>query len=120
MAKAGVEGRLTTRADASKHQGDFRKVVEGVNDTLDAVIGPLTVAARCVDQISKGQIPEKITARYAGDFNTLKDNLNTCIDAINRLVEDAGMLSKAAVEGDLSTRADATRHQGDFRRSWKG
>ena len=41
LAKAGVEGRLATRADASKHQGDFRKIVDGVNQTLDAVIGPV-------------------------------------------------------------------------------
>jgi methyl-accepting chemotaxis protein len=31
LTKAAVEGKLATRADATKHQGDFRKVVEGVN-----------------------------------------------------------------------------------------
>ena len=45
LSQAAVEGKLSTRADASKHEGDFRKIVEGVNDTLDAVIGPLNVAA---------------------------------------------------------------------------
>ncbi|MBL0277307.1 MAG: MCP four helix bundle domain-containing protein [Anaeromyxobacter sp.] len=120
LAKAGVEGRLATRADASKHQGDFRKVVAGVNDTLDAVIGPLNVAARYVDQISKGQIPEKITASYAGDFNTIKENLNRCVDAVNRLVTDAGMLAQAGVEGRLATRADASRHEGDFKKVVEG
>jgi methyl-accepting chemotaxis protein len=39
LTKAAVEGKLATRADAAKHQGDFRKIVEGVNQTLDAVIG---------------------------------------------------------------------------------
>jgi chemotaxis protein histidine kinase CheA len=39
-----------------QHQGDYRKVVEGVNNTLDAVIGPLNVAADYVDKISKGNI----------------------------------------------------------------
>ncbi|MBL0274585.1 MAG: hypothetical protein IPQ24_00510 [Anaeromyxobacter sp.] len=115
-----MEGRLATRADASKHQGDFRKVVAGVNDTLDAVIGPLNVAARYVDQISKGQIPEKITASYAGDFNTIKENLNRCVDAVNRLVTDAGMLAQAGVEGRLATRADASRHEGDFKKVVEG
>jgi methyl-accepting chemotaxis protein len=120
LAQAGVEGRLGTRADASKHQGDFRKVVQGVNDTLDAVIGPLNVAARCVDQISKGQVPPRITDSYAGDFNTIKDNLNRCIDAVNKLVSDAGALAQAGVEGRLSTRADASKHEGDFRKIVEG
>ncbi len=116
LAKAAVEGRLATRADATRHQGDYRKIVEGVNQTLDAVIGPLNVAASYVDQISKGAIPAKITDSYNGDFNVIKNNLNLCIDAVNNLVADAGVLSKAAVEGRLATRADASKHQGDYRR----
>jgi len=115
LAQAGVQGNLAVRADLSKHQGDFRSIVEGVNQTLDAVIGPLNVAAKYVDRIAEGDIPEKIVDEYHGDFNVLKSNLNTCIDAVNALVADAAMLSKAAVEGKLATRADVTKHQGDFR-----
>jgi len=45
LAKAAADGKLATRADAGTHQGDYRKIVQGVNETLDAVIGPLNVAA---------------------------------------------------------------------------
>ena len=120
LSKAAVEGKLATRADASKHQGDFQKVVKGVNDCLDSVIGPLNVAAEYVDRISKGDVPPKITDNYNGDFNEIKNNLNRCIDAVNALVTDAGILSKAAVEGKLATRADATKHHGDFQKIVKG
>ena len=120
LANAALAGKLATRADASKHLGDYRKVVQGVNDTLDAVIGPLNVSADYVDKISKGNIPEKITDTYNGDFNTIKTNLNRCIDAVNRMAADATMLTKAAVEGKLATRADATKHEGDFRKIVQG
>jgi methyl-accepting chemotaxis protein len=116
LAKAAVEGKLATRADASKHQGDYRKIVEGVNQTLDAVIGPLNVSAEYVDRISKGNLPPKITDTYNGDFNEIKNNLNNCIDNINALVTETGLLGKASAEGKLSTRADASKHQGDYRR----
>ncbi len=114
LAKAAVEGKLSTRADASKHQGDYAAIVRGVNDTLDAVIGPLNVAAEYVDRISKGDIPAKISDSYNGDFNEIKNNLNQCIDAVSALVADAKLLAKAAVEGKLSTRADASKHRGDY------
>src|ERR1017187_3869471 len=120
LAKAAVEGKLATPAHAAKHQGDYRKIVEGVNQTLDAVIGPLNVAADYVDKISKGAIPAKISDQYNGDFNTIKNNLNNCIDNINALVADAGLLMKAAVEGKLATRADAAKHQGDYRKIVEG
>ena len=78
------------------------------------------MSAEYVDRISKGDIPPKITDTYNGDFNEIKNNLNTCIDAVNALVADAGLLTKAAVEGKLATRADATKHQGDFRKVVEG
>ena len=120
LVEAAVAGKLSTRADAAKHGGDFRKIVEGVNTTLDAVIGPLNVAADCVDKISKGNIPARITDNYNGDFNTIKNNLNTCIDAVDALVSDANLLVEAAVAGKLSTRADAAKHGGDFRKIVEG
>ncbi|MDY0074201.1 MAG: methyl-accepting chemotaxis protein [Thauera sp.] len=116
LSQAAIDGRLATRADAARHQGDFRRIVEGVNGTLDAVIGPLNVAADYVDRIARGAIPAPITDSYNGDFNTIKNNLNTCIEAVNALVSDAGLLAQAAVDGKLQTRADASRHQGDYRR----
>ena len=120
LSRAAVEGKLSTRADANRHQGDYRRIVEGVNATLDAVIGPLNVAANYVDRIAQGSIPPKITDNYNGDFNVIKQNLNTCIDAVNLLIADAATLSRAAVEGKLNTRADANRHQGDYRRIVEG
>jgi methyl-accepting chemotaxis protein len=89
LATAGVEGKLATRADATKHLGDYRKVVQGVNDTLDAVIGPLNVAARYVDMISKGDVPDIITDSYNGDFNAIKNNLNALILAMNEITAAA-------------------------------
>ena len=120
LAKAAVDGKLATRADASRHNGDYRKIVQGVNDTLDAVIGPLNVAANYVARISQGDIPAKITDTYNGDFNTLKGNLNTCIDAINALVVEAASLAKAAVDGKLATRAEAGKYNGDYRKIVQG
>jgi methyl-accepting chemotaxis protein len=116
LVAAAVGGKLATRADANKINFEFRGIATGLNETLDAVIGPLNVAAEYVDRISKGDIPPKITDSYNGDFNEIKNNLNQCIDAVNNLVGDSSVLVMAAIEGKLATRADASKHQGDFRK----
>lgn len=41
LTRAAVEGRLDTRADASRHRGDFRRIVEGVNATLSTLVSHL-------------------------------------------------------------------------------
>jgi methyl-accepting chemotaxis protein len=115
LTKAAVEGKLDVRGDAEKFHGDYKGIVQGVNDTLDAVIGPLNVSAEYIDRISKGDIPEKITDDYNGDFNEIKNNLNMCIDAVNGLVAEAQMLTKAAVEGKLDVRGDAEKFHGDYK-----
>ena len=103
LTDAAVEGKLDTRGDASKFGGDFGKVVQGLNDTLDAVVGPLNVTAEYVDRISKGDIPEKITDAYKGDFNEIKNNLNQCIDALKGLIEeDGGAVLEAGANRDLT------------------
>ena len=120
LSQAAIRGELATRAEATRHQGDYRKIVEGVNDTLDSVIGPLNVAADYVDRISRGAIPAKITDSYQGDFNVIKNNLNAAIDNVNALIADSALLSQAAQQGKLATRADASRHQGDYRKIVEG
>ena len=120
LTQAAVEGRLAARGDTHTFQGAYREVIEGVNATLDAVVGPLNVAGEYMERIAKGDIPAPITDEYRGDFNEIKNNLNICIVAINALIDDTNMLTQGAVAGQLATRADATRHQGDFRRIIEG
>lgn len=115
LADDAIAGKLATRVDAARHQGDFRTIIEGFNNTLDAVIQPLNVSAEYMDRISKGDIPPKITENYNGDFNEIKNNLNVCIGAVGAMVADSKMLTASAAAGNLTIRADAAKHQGDFR-----
>jgi methyl-accepting chemotaxis protein len=120
VAEQAEIGVLSARTDPSLLSGDFQKMAVGINGILDAVIGPLHIAAEYVEKIGNGDIPEKITDQYNGDFNTIKNNLNNCIDNINALITDTNTLSVAAVEGKLATRADATKHLGAYRKIIKG
>jgi methyl-accepting chemotaxis protein len=115
-----TEGNLEDRGHPERVKGAFAKMVTGANAMLEAVLQPLNMSADYIEKISSGEIPEKITGVYKGDFNTIKNHLNHCIDAINGLVADAHMLSRSAVEGKLAVRADANKHQGDYREIVQG
>jgi methyl-accepting chemotaxis protein len=120
LSASAVAGKLNTRGEPDKINPEFGVIIIDINQTLDALINPLNIAANYIDRISKGDIPPKITDAFEGDFNTIKSNLNMCIDAINLLISDAHMLSDAALEGKLSTRVDARKHQGEYRKIIQG
>ena len=98
MATDAAKGVLDTRADADKFEGNYRRIVEGVNEALDAVVKPLNVTADYVDRISTGNIPEKIEEDYKGDFNKIKNNINILIDAMNEITS----VAEGMAEGDLT------------------
>ncbi len=89
LVQAVLDGKLKTRADAGAFQGDWAKLVGGVNGLVDAFVAPITVAADYIDRISKGDTPSRITAEYKGDFNEIKNNLNMLIDAMNEVTSVA-------------------------------
>jgi len=89
LTEASKEGRLTERGRHEQFHGAYAQIIRGVNAILDAVITPLTVSANYVDRISKGDMPPQITDTYHGEFNTIKDNLNTLIGATNDVTRAA-------------------------------
>ncbi|MBF4991478.1 methyl-accepting chemotaxis protein [Methylophilus sp. QUAN] len=120
LASAAQQGQLNTRVDVEAHAGDFQKIIQGINQTLDAVVSPLHVAADCVKRIAAGDIPAPIHNQYHGDFKVLINNLNTCILAVNRLVEDTRQIAGEAQQGQLYSLVDVTTHAGDFREALQG
>jgi methyl-accepting chemotaxis protein len=89
LTEASNAGQLSERGRHDQFRGAYAEIVRGVNAILDAVITPLNVSARYVDQISKGDVPSQITDTYQGDFNTIKNNLNTLIVAMNDITKAA-------------------------------
>ncbi len=95
LSSAAVEGRLETRADASKHQGDFRKVVEGVNDTLDAVIAPLNDVMQTLARMEDGDLTRKVAGDYKGKLLELKEMLNNTLDKLSQTVGEINSATDA-------------------------
>jgi methyl-accepting chemotaxis protein len=114
LVRASLDGNFSARVDTSRLRGDFAAVIDGFNTTLDAVVTPVQVAAAHMDRISRGDLPEELTAGWVGELAPLEQGLNRAVHAIDAMAVEVNELAVAAVEGRLSHRADAGRHQGRF------
>ncbi len=54
------------------------------------------------------------------NFENINANLKKSVDAIQMLIDDASMLTAAAVEGDLKRRAETSRHGGGYAQIMEG
>ncbi len=116
LIEAATEANLAVRADTSKYPGESGWLLDRMNRMMDALILPLNTVADRVAHLAQGEIPPRVTETYRGDFQKLRNDLNTCIDAMSTWSADVSLLSRAASEGRLAVRADVSRHQGEFRK----
>lgn len=105
ITNAAKEGKLTERGHPDLVQGAYAEIVRGVNDILDAIVGPLNVSAKYVDLISKGDIPPQITDTYYGDFNLIKSNLNSLIAAMNDITAAAEEIANGNLAVEIRERS---------------
>ncbi|HEY1809419.1 MAG TPA: methyl-accepting chemotaxis protein [Acidobacteriaceae bacterium] len=105
LTGAARDGKLDERGHPDLVQGAYAEIIRGVNSLLDAVIGPLNVSARYVDRIAKGDIPPAITDVYNGDFNTIKNNLNMLIGAMNEITAAAEQIAGGNMTVTLKERS---------------
>jgi methyl-accepting chemotaxis protein len=105
LTKAAVEGKLATRGDADKFQGGYRDIVAGVNQTLDAVIGPVNEAAGVLDRVAARDMTARVTGDYQGDHAKIKNALNTAVlnleEALSQVTLGAEQVTSAA--GQISS-----------------
>jgi len=106
LSIAAQDGKLDTRANASKHKGEYKQIVIGVNQTLDAVIGPLKKTADYLAKLSTGEIPSPIFTQYNGDFDTIVSNLNKLIESQNQIIEKTKIVAKGDLTVVLNKRSE--------------
>jgi len=78
----------------------------------------ISEAAKVAQRLAAGDLDIEFAVK--SDKDVLAQSLQTTVAAVKAMVSDADMLAHAAIEGRLSTRADATRHEGDFRKIVEG
>lgn len=97
LTKAMFNGEFSYQPDSSQLKGGYSQIMKSVSEALNHIIKPLHQSAEYMRQIGAGEIPEKITEEYLGDFNDIKNSINACIDGLGGLVEGSMVLGKMAV-----------------------
>ena len=112
VSLAAEEGRLSTRGDVERFHGDYGKIVQGFNDTLDGVIGPINEVMRVMGAMEQGDLTARITADYKGDLQNLRNAVNNSASKLAQtLTEISGVSNTLASSADELTATSTTMTQ---------
>jgi methyl-accepting chemotaxis protein len=95
LSQAALDGKLDIRADVSKHQGDYGKIVSGINGLMDAVATPISEVGAVLEKAAVKDMTARVKGEYKGQFAEFKDNVNTTIGALE---EALFQVSEAVVQ----------------------
>jgi methyl-accepting chemotaxis protein len=101
LSKAATDGKLNTRADVAKHSGDFRKIVEGVNELIEAMVKPIQEVNRTMSGISNGNLDVRVEGDYKGEFGVLAKAVNTTGESLSVIVGEIDQIIGEISKGNL-------------------
>jgi methyl-accepting chemotaxis protein len=94
LAAAAADGNLDVRADGGKHLGDFRRIIEGVNATLDAIVEPINEVKRVMAAVEDGDLTQSIDGDYRGDFGVLQASVNNTVNKLSSTIAQVRNLAE--------------------------
>jgi methyl-accepting chemotaxis protein len=95
LNNAGRNGTLTVRGNASQFQGDFKEMVQGINDTLDAIVTPINESNDVLYKMAHGDLSVRIHNDYKGDMQKMKQSVNTVGESLSNALQNVAVSIQA-------------------------
>jgi len=88
LSESAINGILDTRADITRHEGDYTLVIQGINEILDAILLPLQEGIRVCGAYAENNFNAAFNPDLpvSGNFQNFRDNLNTIGDKISGVI----------------------------------
>ncbi len=115
LISAAKEGDLKVRADAQKHQGIYRKIVDGFNTTLDATVAPIKESTEVLSGLADGNLDVSVSGDFKGDYALIKNALNSTVETVKYYIDQVTDILEHIARGDMTV-SIISEYKGGFAR----
>ncbi len=104
LTKSAADGDLERRGDADKFKGGYRSIIEGINNTLNAVIAPINESLAILEKVAARDMTARVAGNYRGDFARIKTVLNKAVQNLDDALAQVAVGSEqvASASGQIS------------------
>jgi methyl-accepting chemotaxis protein len=107
LAKSAIEGQLSKRADSSTFDGEYKEILTGFNNIIDALLLPVNESIKILENLAHGNLNARITDEYRGEHKLLKNSINevgeSLFKTISHVSESITSVSNAGDQISSST-----------------
>ncbi len=105
LIEAAKDGKLSSQADTSRYQGDWKSMLSGVNEMLSTInAAVVTDGVGALVKVSEGNYNTRITTAYRNDYDVFKRAVNDMASNVQAAISEAGDVLGKMADGDLRVR----------------
>ena len=113
LAVSSLEKGTTPKLAVDKFSGDWKAIVQGLEDMFAALDTPLLEVMDVMERLSQGHFDKKIKGDYLGNFLAMKKSVNTSIDILDSYITELSISLTTIAAGDLTNKINR-EYVGDF------
>ncbi len=104
LIKANKDGNLNLRGNSSKFEGEWGKLINGINSILDAIVAPLNESTDVLKVMAKGDFTARVSGAYKGDHQVIKNSINTVNESLSEALQKVkeSILATASASNQIS------------------
>ncbi len=101
LINGAMDGKLSTRVDASKYNGDWRKLTEGLNELLQAISQPIDDANDVLKELSAGNFSVSVNKNYKGSFGAMMKSFDSMVTSTGSYINEITDILDTISQSDL-------------------
>ncbi len=113
LVESAVAGQLDVRGDTAHSRGEYARIIEGINRTLDAVLAPIDEAVQVLERVAAQDLSPRMMGDYQGDHARIKAAVNSavenCVGLIRPIRIASDQLRESSAEISAGNRDLASR-----------
>ncbi len=120
LVEAASYGDLTKRVPLEGKRGFLLDLSQNLNNLLDAITPPLTLATDYFKNIADGNIPPRISEEFKGEYNVLRKSINATVGILNGFYNSIIFVTAEHEKGDIDALMDTSRFNGIYKSMAEG
>ncbi|MCL1924357.1 MAG: methyl-accepting chemotaxis protein [Defluviitaleaceae bacterium] len=104
-------GNLDYKADSNNFSGNWKEILEGLNNILISFTKPIQQMKETLGYIASGNLTTQMQGQYDGEFKNLQQSINQTANTLHKYIRDINIALTEVASNNLNIKIDNWEQQ---------